>query len=88
MVIPGVYKIVVVGYSGSDGGIVTVYMDSTNTGTFDEYGGAGYNTFYQITGITISSGSHTVKFKVTSKNGSSSSYRFALHGFFLIRTGA
>ena len=85
----GTYKLIVGYVKAPTAGIVTVYLDGSTIATIDEYAvGITYGLISTTTGITVTAGLHTLKWKVTSKNGSSGSYEGYLDGFMLVRTGA
>lgn len=73
----------------SDAGICDIYIDDSEEGSIDLYSaGAGSYTINEISGLTLSDGSHTIKFQVDGKNGSSSGYYLTISQVEFRRTGA
>lgn len=90
----GTYTLEVYVRQSSNKGITTVSIDDgagnfTTIGTIDAYAAVSAEDFLTtFTGIALTSGSHTLRFQVTSKNASSSDYYCAIQAFNLRRTGA
>lgn len=89
----GTWNIDVIGRTTNSSGVVSVYLDDTLIGTLDFYSlGSDENVTLSITGFTVPAlniaAGQTLKFKVTSKNASSSSYDCGLRFIQLRRTGA
>lgn len=71
----GTYTFSSLGYTGTSRGIVEWYIDNVLVATHDWYdGSATNNTIKATSGIVIAAGLHTLRGKVTGKNGSSSAY--------------
>lgn len=72
----GTYTYRVLSPKNTDGGQYSVAIDGTTVGTIDLYNGSlVWNQLTDITGIVVaSSGLHAVRFTITGKNGSSSSF--------------
>lgn len=74
------------------GGIMTLEVDGTNVGTIDTYSGSSNAQAYgTITSISIATnGVHLVRFKMLTKNASSSAYSFqpAIMGFYIVPDAA
>lgn len=63
------------GMKGNNLGIVTIYLDDVSQGTIDLYNGAASRNQINTLAVTVvGTGMHSVKMKVTGKNGSSSGY--------------
>lgn len=69
-------------------GIYHVQIDGSDVGTVDGYnaGGAVVNSLDTITGVSISAGKRTLKFLMSTKNGSASDYYGQLQSIALLRT--
>lgn len=74
--------------TASDAGIYSIQIDSVEKGTIDGYSGSGAaNTVSTVVGITVATtGKYTLKVKMATKNGSSSSYYGYLQSIRMIRT--
>ncbi|HOX07201.1 MAG TPA: hypothetical protein PK280_12425 [Planctomycetota bacterium] len=74
----------------SDAGIVKVYIDGNQVGTgsgYDEYAASlDAVNIVEISGLSLTAGEHTLKFQLSGKNASASSYRFRTSGIWLQRT--
>jgi hypothetical protein len=72
----------------TDRGIFTVYLDADSQGTVDTYAaGLNYAQRKSLTGLSVTTtGKKALKFKMATKNGSSSSYVGVLTAITLIRT--
>ena len=74
----------------NDVGIVKPYIDGVqkgDAGGYDLYAASADNlNCVEITGLTLTAGEHTLKFKIDGKNASSSGYRFRASGINLQRT--
>lgn len=58
-------------------GIITVYLDGVSLGTIDCYSGStAYNVVKTLSATVTTTGMHTLRFLVTSKNASASAYYF------------
>jgi hypothetical protein len=67
--------------------ILDVDIDGDEKGSIDLYFAAGDLDYVaEITGITISAGSHTLRIRVDGKNGSSGGYYLRTHGMYLQKT--
>lgn len=74
-------------YRAPNRGICSVQFDSVEKGTIDLYGGLQVNTRVQITGIVVATTAKVeLKFKMATKNASSTAYYGTLNGLRLIRT--
>lgn len=83
----GTYNIKINGYKYNDSGVVECFLDGVSKGTFDLYNAATvlnqYNTFSLG---AVNGGTHTIMFKVTSKNASSSGYWCRVSEFMIEQT--
>lgn len=89
----GTWNIDVIGRKTSASGIATVYLDDVSKGTLDFYnGGTQENAQLTITGFSVPAlaiaAGQILKFKITSKNASSSNYACGIRFIQLRRTGA
>ena len=67
-----------------NGGIATVYIDGIAQGTIDFYADVtNYNTIVTLEISIPSDGDHTLNFKVTGKNASSTGYVITISAFWL-----
>ncbi len=83
----GTYKLRFNAGEADDRGIVDVDIDTVEKGSFDLYAAVPNETnIEEITGIVLSAGAHTLKFRVDGKNGSSTDYFFLTQGIWLQRT--
>ena len=84
----GTWTLQTMSQNQSNKGIITAKLDGTTIGTIDTYAASSTpNALGSITGITVaSSGKHTLQFRNTTKNASSSGYVIALQHVRLIRT--
>jgi hypothetical protein len=85
----GTWEISIAHLASNDEGIGTVSLDGTAIGTFDSYnaGGLTLNLTSIFAGVVVgSSGKKRLSIKSTGKNGASSGYVLAIHGFSLRRT--
>ncbi len=83
----GTYTIRFSAIKDSDRGIVDTYVDASEEDSIDLYAAAAdYLNVVEITGVSITAGSHTLKFVVDGKNGSSSDYFLNVNGISLQRT--
>lgn len=73
---------------GTNRGIIDIYVDGSEEGSFDNYNGSTVElTVRAIAGIVIAtSGTHTLKFQLDGKHASSSDYIFTPSGIQLLRT--
>lgn len=72
---------------GASYGIVDVDIDGVEVGSKDMYSaGSVFTNVEEITGIVLSRGDHTLKFRIDGKNGSSSNYFINLSHVSLQRT--
>lgn len=65
-------------------GIVDVDVDAVEKGSFDNEGAADYTNINEITGIVLTAGAHTLKFRVDGQTGAG--YYCNLSGIYLQRT--
>lgn len=87
----GTYTMRVLIMKNINSGIITIAIDGgSDLGTsIDGYNASlTTNNATDFTGIALTAGLHTVRFKAASKNGSSSNYAMNIQGFSLTRTGA
>ena len=71
----GSYTLSFLGRSGTDQGIMTVYIDDVSQGTIDWYNGSTVKNVVKTISITvIGNGYHVLKVVMATKNGSSSNY--------------
>ncbi len=85
----GTYKLSLIHTTQNDIGIYSMQLNSVAQGTIDGYAaGATGNVYTEITGIAVTSGSKTFKFLMSSKNASSSNYKYAVNTIAWLRTGA
>lgn len=84
----GTWSFALVYDQGTDRGVISVQLDSVEKGTIDGYyGSTAYNSLTVLTGIAVSTTEKkTLKLKMTTKNGSSSSYVGSISHIRLIRT--
>lgn len=85
----GTYTLRFNAVKNTDAGIVKVYIDGVQVGTvggYDEYAALDAANIEEITGLVLTAGEHTLKFELSGKNASSSSYRFRTSGIWLQRT--
>ena len=69
------------GSKQTDAGIITVYLDGTSIGTIDQYAGsAEWDNIFTLTFTVVDTKIHSLKFKCTDKNGSSSNYYIYITG--------
>lgn len=68
-------------------GIIDVYIDASEEGSFDAYSAAiDYNNIEEISGLVLTSGEHALKFQIDGKNALSSAWYMRLSGITLQRT--
>jgi len=60
----------------------------TSVGTVDGYAAAGASTRSELTGLTFPTGVTFIRFRMASKNASSSAYSAVFGGFLGLRTAA
>ena len=82
----GTYKLGFNASKGTNRGIIDIYFDASEEGSFDLYGSTDTANVEIITGISLTAGAHTLKFQIDGKNGSATDYVFVLQGVHLIRT--
>lgn len=84
----GTYSAFLSGEQAADKGILTVYLGNTTLLTADEYaaGSAAEYPFTSSGTVLATSGLYSLRFKITSKNGASSSYGAYFHYLMLTRT--
>ncbi len=83
----GTYSFKTIGQVNSDAAILSVYIDGVKVGQIDYYAaGTTQNAIKSITGITITSGNHTIQIKTESKHASSGSYIYRISAISLERT--
>jgi hypothetical protein len=84
----GTWRIDWITLKANNAGIYTVYLDATSVGTGDAYNGSTtYNNPLSITEISVAASAiYTLKFKMETKNGSSSAYYGFLEWISLTRT--
>lgn len=84
----GTWTVELLGFTNPTYGIVTVALDGTDVGTIDCYtAGAVENVALSLTGVVVAaSGKKRMRFKVATKNASSSGYGVALQHVQLRRT--
>ena len=86
----GTYTMNVLGFMGSNRGIVDWNLDGTNIVTGQDWyaiGGGVYNTIISTASITVTgSGAHLLKLTINGKNVLSSSYYFALTSVSFIKS--
>jgi hypothetical protein len=86
----GTYTLRFNAVKAADAGIVKVYIDNVQVGTvggYDEYAATtDVANVEELTGLVLTAGAHTLKFELSGKNGSSTSYRFRTSGIWLQRT--
>lgn len=70
----GTYDLVVFHRRASNGGIFTVQIDGVTVGTVDNYAAAAASVRSVITGVVVTTGVHTLRLVMTTKNASSSAY--------------
>ena len=77
----GTYKVTFWYWGLTNGGVATVYVDGNVLGTVDMYAGSNVGGLSSVvaTGLALSAGWHTYGWKITSKNGSSSSYSYRIY---------
>ena len=85
---PGTYKLIVLAFAYSAGGIIDVYLAGSEVASFNLYSGTDdYNTRFTQTGIVVTTGGvQTLKFLVDGKHASSSSYNILINQISLYRT--
>jgi len=68
-------------------GVVDIYMDAGEEGSFDLYAGSLDETnIEEIAGLVLTAGEHILKFQLDGQHASSSGYYFAASGIWLQRT--
>lgn len=71
----------------SSAGILDIDIDASEEGSFDLYAAVRDTlNIEEITGLTLSAGSHTLKFRIDGKNGASTDHIITLSGIYLQRT--
>ena len=75
--VPGTYTLMLVHHKNTSGGIVDIQLDGASIGSIDFYASLTWNVRTEITDIVITeAGLKTLKFLMSTKNASSSSYTF------------
>lgn len=84
----GDWNLYVLAIENNDNGIITASLDGASVGTIDQYGASlTLNVVQSVTGITVSTtGKKRLLFKMSTKNGSSSSYHGRVGAVRLRRT--
>lgn len=83
----GTYTMIVIYSRSTDHGIVDLYIDASEVGSFDGYAATDHDNEYAVTGINIaSSGLKTFKVQIDGKNVLSSDYESRINCVQLIRT--
>lgn len=83
----GTYTLQLLHQKGNNRGIYTFQVDGSSVGTIDGYDSSTVNSSDTVTGIAVtSSGTHTLRVLMATKNGTSSNYRGAMSAIFLTRT--
>lgn len=83
----GTYTLRFNSVKGTSYGILDIDIDGVEIGSKDAYAaGVDYDNIEEISGIVISSGQHTIKFRIDGKHASSTDYFINLNGIYLQRT--
>lgn len=82
----GTYSIRIVYRRDTNRPILDFLLDGTSKATQDSYGATSDALIWNITGIAITAGSHTISIKVSNKNGSSSDYYASFSSIGIWRT--
>lgn len=84
----GTYKIALIHQVDTDQGIYNI-TGINGTQTVDGYAaGAAFNTYTEVSGITVTAGLKTVQVSMATKNASASAYGGELNTYAIVRTGA
>jgi len=66
------------GFKNTGNGIITIKVNGTSVGTWDQYNGSGVYELKTIAAIALTAGLNTISFEVLSKNASAIGYKFSL----------
>lgn len=84
----GNYKITLLYFTGSDGGVAEILFGATSIGTVDMYNNPStYNLTWSPTFSLASSTTADIRFRANGHNGSSSAYRVGFSRFQIEKTG-
>lgn len=83
----GTYTLHVSGDKNTANGVLDIYVDDVEKGSFDHWAAVGdFDNVDEVTGIVLTEGLHTLKFQVDGKHGSSTGYAMEIEGIYLQRT--
>ncbi len=84
----GTYDLLLFHRRASNGGIFTVQIDGVTVGTIDNYAAAAASIRTPLNGLVLTTGVHTLRLLMATKNASSSAYLGQIGKVGLRRTGA